>query len=177
MYRSLRAEFEGRVMYSARPAAKLEVTQRTDPRFGQYAAHKSHAPRRKHIKCRFPATAAECGETRCQEMAPIQMKEWRTRVFLEGSENDGDGVAEASVFSTVANFLCPLARWPTFCASAFILLAETLHPAICLDNNSSHLIRALGRATVFYLMLPQKVIQVSLLCGNFQHFIIICHFR
>jgi hypothetical protein len=33
---------------------------------------------------------------------------------------------------------------------------QTLHPAICLDNNSSHLIRAVGRATVFYLMLATK---------------------
>ena len=126
-------------MYSARPAAKLEVTQpgrSVDLRLhGLVNTPLTKVMHRgaNTLKAVFLRRLAECGETLCQEMAPIQMNEWRTRVFLEGLENDGDGVAEGSVFSTVANFLCPLsragqlfARLPSFC------------PA---DTSSSHLSR------------------------------------
>jgi hypothetical protein len=75
-------------MYSARPAAKLEVTQPgrpTAPRFGQYAAHKSHAPRRKHIKGRFPATAGRV---------------WRDALPGNGTHSN-EGVAHSSLFGRI----------------------------------------------------------------------------
>jgi hypothetical protein len=89
-HKSWRAEFEGRVMYSARPAAKLEVTQPGSvglkaPRFGQYAAHKSHAPRRKHIKGRFPATAGRV---------------WRDAPPGNGTHSN-EGVAHSSLFGRI----------------------------------------------------------------------------